>query len=164
MHRWLRANFRAVGVAFAFAARAQSAPAQAPAATARYEAVVERGKPMQLVRVGASNSTAAAEPAPEPCLLERTPPRRTTPSSECTTCHDGGRAVDARTGHKFDIEYQSNGDLRPDPQAFNPKIVLVENRVACMSCHDPASQLPLHLAAPTSGDVAQRLCVACHVR
>jgi hypothetical protein len=100
----------------------------------------------------------------EPCALPLVQDRAATPSSACMTCHDGSKAVDARTGHRYDIEYRSAFDsgLRPNPEQFNPKIVLSNGRVTCLTCHDPTSPADFHLAGPLGGPVKQRMCVACH--
>ncbi len=80
-------------------------------------------------------------------------------------CHDGSRASDARTGHKFDIRYAANGErLRYSPDQFNPNVVLVNGTITCLTCHDPMSKLAFKLAAPLDGFVDARLCVACHFR
>jgi hypothetical protein len=54
------------------------------------------------------------------------------------------------------------GELRADPESFNREVVLQNGTVGCLTCHSPTSRLALHLAAPTSGPVEQRLCTACH--
>lgn len=90
--------------------------------------------------------------------------RRTTASSVCLTCHTSGSGSFEHGGHPVGMAYVTYGkDLRQNPQAFNPAVVLqANNTVACLTCHDPRSQLVQHLAAPTGGEVAKRLCVACH--
>jgi hypothetical protein len=113
-----------------------------------------------------------AEPPPpappaglDACELTVTLDRRGTPSRACMRCHDGSRGSNATTGHRFDIEYVSHGkELRPDPEKFNAKVLLVGGMITCLSCHDPASTAIFHLAAPTSGPVEKRLCAACHIR
>lgn len=113
--------------------------------------------------LGAHPSTAGAQAGPGACIVGTVVDRRTTPSSACTTCHDGKLGM-GENGHRFDIPYDPSRSpgLRRDPEKFNPRVVLVDGKVACMSCHDPASTLLFHLAAPTKGTVAERLCVACH--
>jgi hypothetical protein len=41
--------------------------------------------------------------------------------------------------------------------------VLPGGRITCLTYHDSTSKLVAHAAAPTSGPVEQRLCVACHL-
>jgi hypothetical protein len=98
------------------------------------------------------------------CALGSVQDRAGTPSSTCMTCHDGSQAADARTGHRYDIDYTSAFDpnLRPNPQQFNAAIVLSNGKVTCLTCHDPASKLDFHLAGPLDGPAARRMCVACH--
>jgi hypothetical protein len=116
-----------------------------------------------VVAVVASAGIATAAGDPALCTVGHPLDRKTTPSSDCVACHDGTNASNAKTGHRFDVEYVAAGDLRKDPETFDPKVVLgTGNKVTCLTCHDPASDLPLHLAAPTSGLPEQRLCVACH--
>jgi hypothetical protein len=146
-----------------FPIRASPAPVESPPSTTQYVPIVEPGKPMRFQAM--PPPTAAAEAAPDPCDLDSPQDRRTPTSSRCMQCHDGSKAANATTGHRFDIEYQIYGkELRLEPEKFNPKVVLADGKVTCMSCHEPQSTLRYHLAAPTDGEVAKRLCVACHLR
>jgi hypothetical protein len=131
--------------------------------------VVEPGKPMRLELVSTQPAAAATL---APCTISTPVDRRTTLSSVCMTCHDGSRtgAADARKGHKFGVDYESarsrpGSGLRLDPESFGSLsvVILQAGQVGCMSCHSPTSTLPFHVAAPTGGPVAERLCVACHV-
>jgi hypothetical protein len=135
-----------------------------------------------LVAAGVVRQRAFAGPALAPldggppgdaCLLGALPDRRTTPSSACMACHDGSvkGAADARTGHRYDLDYQRARrestfiELRPDPEGYSAGMVVLQGGlVTCLSCHSPASAAPAHLAGPVDGPLAQRLCVACHVR
>lgn len=124
--------------------------------------VVEPGKPMRFI-------TAAPIPpepaAADPCDLDVPQDRRTATSTACMRCHDGSKAANATVGHKYDIEYVSHGkELRPDPEKFNSKVVLAGGKVTCMSCHVPLATTAFRLAAPTGGELDQRLCTACHIR
>lgn len=128
--------------------------------------VVEPGKPMrfELVKPPQPATPTITAPSAAACALEKPLDRRRTPSSACLECHDGSKALQARTGHKYDVEYaRPASDLRVDPEKFNANVVLADGKVTCLTCHDPASTLPGHLAGPTSGDVDKRLCVACHI-
>jgi hypothetical protein len=109
---------------------------------------------------------AEAQVATFPCILPSITDRRTTPSGACMMCHDGRYARDARLGHPFDVPYPPpmKPDLRVNPSQFNPSVILVDGKVTCVSCHDPASTRQNHLAGPTDGPVLKRLCVACHLR
>jgi hypothetical protein len=115
---------------------------------------------------GVDGGQPASSPSPGSvsCTLGSVTDRSATLSSACMTCHDGSKAVDARTGHRYDIDYRSAFDqsLRPNPQQFDPRIVLSNGKVTCLSCHDPTSKLDFHLAGPLDGPVARRMCVACH--
>lgn len=127
--------------------------------------VVEPGKPMRFETVTPPAAAEAPAADAEPCDLESPQDRRTTPSKKCMRCHDGSRASNAATGHRFDIEYVSYGkELRPDPEKLNPKVVLAGGKVTCLSCHEPLSNAPFRLAAPTNGPSDKRLCAACHIR
>jgi len=125
-----------------------------------------------LPQAGVQITTQPGQPAASPslstgavaCGLSSVQDRAGTPSSTCMTCHDGSQAADARTGHRYDIDYTSAFDpnLRPNPQQFIAAIVLSNGKVTCLTCHDPASTLDFHLAGPLDGLPARRLCVACH--
>lgn len=149
------------------AAMGDSADGGAP----RLVPVLEPGKPMRMQVVvdpaATTVQTTAADGGFTVCAINAPLDRTATPSSTCMRCHDGSKALDARGGHKYDIEYaysvRPGGDLRPDPMQFNSKVVLAAGTITCVTCHDPASTAPYHLAAPTSGDVSKRLCVACHI-
>lgn len=114
---------------------------------------------------------AGQEPPPPPppppaCTLPGVD-RASAPQGECLACHDGSSASDARAGHKFGFDYTAarsrpGADLRLDPQGKNG-VILQDGQVTCLTCHAPTSTLVNHLAAPTGGPVADRLCVACHV-
>ena len=116
--------------------------------------------------LGAHPGVGSAQEQAGTCAgLATNPDRRTTPSSACTACHDGTRAPIGTNDHPVDIAYEpsSDGRLRPEPERFNPHVVVPDGRITCLTCHDPASKERRHLAAPTGGPVAGRLCVACHV-
>jgi hypothetical protein len=142
-----------------------SPPAAAPPEPKRVP-VVEPGKPMRFEIVAPPAAEAPAAPAePEPCDLESPQDRRTTPSSKCMRCHNGSRAMNAASGHRFDIEYSPYGkELRPDPEKHNPKVLLAGGKVTCLSCHEPLSKELFRLAAPMKGPLDKRLCSACHIR
>jgi hypothetical protein len=123
---------------------------------------------MQALRFGALALVAVsaeAQVATFQCILPGITDRRTTQSGACMMCHDGKNAKDARLGHHFDVAYPPpmRPDLRGNPTQFNPAVILVDGKVACVSCHDPASTRQNHLAAPTDGPLPKRLCVACHL-
>jgi hypothetical protein len=66
-------------------------------------------------------------------------------------------------GHRVEVEYVARTkDLKPKPETQGLNIVLPGGRITCTTCHDPASKLRDHVAAPTDGPVAKRMCVACH--
>lgn len=159
---WIAAA--ALAASPSYAARGDSADG----GTASITVVLEPGKPMRFETVTppalAVQGDVAGGGGPE-CALHAPLDRRTTPSSACTQCHDGSKALNASTGHRYDMEYfvRPGGDLRTNPEQFNSAVVLANGKVTCLSCHDSASRLVYHLAAPTGGEVARRLCVACHI-
>jgi hypothetical protein len=118
------------------------------------------GLPAALASDSPAASTSDASVAACP-IHEPTTSRASTPTSACTGCHNRSNA--AHTGHRVDIPYQAHSRLRPDPERFNPAVVLANGTITCLTCHDPRSTLPQHLAAPTGGRVEKRLCIACHV-
>lgn len=161
--RTARAEGRAIArLATAALAALVALPCQAQTAP-RLVPILEPGKPM---RFEAAPPPTTTDPgAPEPCSLDTPLDRRTTPSSACMRCHDGSRASNAGTGHRYDIEYDPYGkELRPEPEKFNEKVVLADRKVTCLSCHESLSTAPFRLAAPTGGTLEKRLCAACHIR
>ena len=159
-------NSRTVATALvgmlAFPGWAQTAPADGTAPAPRMVPVLEPGKPMRFEVV---NPPASAPAAVDPCDLEMPQDRRVPSSTACLRCHDGSRALNASTGHRYDIEYATYGkELRVDPEKFNPKVVVASGKVTCLSCHEPLSTTRFRLAAPTDGPVDKRLCAACHIR
>jgi len=159
-------NSRTVATALvgmlAFPGWAQTAPGDGAAPAPRMVPVVEPGKPMRFEVVSPPAPAAAVV---DPCDLEMPQDRRAPSSAACLRCHDGSRALNASTGHRFDIEYATYGkELRVDPEKFNPKIVVASGKVTCLSCHEPLSTTRFRLAAPTDGPVDKRLCAACHIR
>jgi predicted CXXCH cytochrome family protein len=121
-------------------------------------------------RVIALLAVLAGLPAPTAALCElATADRSRTPSRSCLGCHDGsvasGRLARAHEGsgvHPVDVDYAAaqvrRSGLRPRG-ALPPALVLVDGKVACVTCHDPRSPehgkpaLPLRRSA---------LCFACH--
>ncbi len=104
----------------------------------------------------------------EACELERVD-RVHTPSLRCVSCHDGsvGPGIEFRMGatagsmsHPVDVDYFSAYARQPSkyapPGALPKDVPLVEGRVACTSCHDPASTEPNHVSRQAT------LCDACH--
>ncbi len=111
-----------------------------------------------LVRPNASGS----------CIIGQVDPRHASTAS-CFSCHDGGVALalerrgpqDPGTSHPVDVDYAAAYSRAPGkyvhPGVLPPDVPLVEGKVVCTSCHDPASTAPKHVARP------QSLCNACHI-
>lgn len=83
--------------------------------------------------------------------------------ADCTACHQRIGAL-GHASHRVDVEFAQvwaarQSDFRP-PSSLPPEVVLVNGRVVCTTCHDPASQLPMSLALPV--DPKPRLCLSCH--
>ena len=107
----------------------------------------------------------------ETCELARVSDRGKASSFRCVACHDGTTGagdvfVMGRDGrgqsmsHPVEVDY-GRAQLRDDrhyvPERLIPADVpLVDGKVACTSCHDPASRLAKHVVDPV------RLCYACH--
>jgi len=153
--------------------------ALAVAAPARADELVPIVQPGQPMRFGTAEEAAqvAADAAPVPPDPPRTPnggasclianpllDRRTVASSRCLACHDRHGGSSAAGAHPVDVAYArpSRTSLRSGPETFNAAIVLQGGKVGCLTCHDPKAATLHHLAAPTRGEVAKRLCVACH--
>jgi len=102
-------------------------------------------------------------------------------SSNCISCHDGAGAVaisvDWRnnpaglrslrkphgTDHPIGMDYEGyvasrRGDYKPI-SGFNSKMIFVNGRVGCLTCHDPLNQERKHLVM---SDRNSALCLTCH--
>ena len=101
-------------------------------------------------------------------------------SKDCVSCHDGLRASDvsvnyrnnpdgSRTGrhfsgkdHPIGMEYASYASFRrgyrPVAQ-LNPKMLLVNGKVGCLTCHNPLNPEKSHLVM---SDRRSALCLTCH--
>ena len=125
----------------------------------------------------AQGAGATAAPAPprsgyeETCELARVSDRSKVSSLRCMACHDGSTGagnefVMGRVGrgqsmsHPVEVEYgparMRDGEHYVPENSLPPDVPLVDGRVACTSCHDPASRLAKHVVDPV------RLCYACH--
>ncbi len=99
-------------------------------------------------------------------------------SLDCLGCHDGSRASDVTINLKNDpFRRQQIGGSAKDhaigmdyaayasnPRDFkpvfgNPKMVFVDGKVGCLTCHDPANQERGHLVM---SDRRSALCLTCH--
>ena len=112
----------------------------------------------------AADAGAAAVPAAPLCSLE-TGVDRTAPSSGCTACHTSTTGSFDHGGHRVEVVYEPSygKELRQNPLERGVNVVLPGGRITCLTCHDPQSKLPDHLAAPIGGPVEKRLCTACHL-
>jgi predicted CXXCH cytochrome family protein len=101
-------------------------------------------------------------------------------SRDCLTCHDGGHASDIAIDYRntpgnkiktFDgtkqhpigmnyAAYAAMDHTRFNPgSAFNSKMILVNGRVGCLTCHNPLNPEKSHLVMSDSGSA---LCLTCH--
>jgi hypothetical protein len=119
---------------------------------------------------GASAQPRVARPNVhgEACELEHLDRTRTS-ALVCTSCHDGtiGPGVEFRMGpddggmsHPVEVDYGAAYAKQPDkyvpPSELPENVLLVDGKVTCVSCHDPASTERNHVSRPAS------LCDACH--
>lgn len=99
-------------------------------------------------------------------------------SRDCLGCHDGSRASDVTINLKNDPfrRQQMRGGAKDhaigmdyaayasNPRDFKPvfgntKMVFVNGKVGCLTCHDPANQERGHLVMSDRGSA---LCLTCH--
>ncbi len=99
-------------------------------------------------------------------------------SKECLSCHDGTLSINAGAvaarfnwehgreiglSHPIDVDYAQAYRRRPDryypPASLDPRIVLVEGKIQCITCHDHFSHQRKKLVMDNTGS---RLCLACH--
>jgi predicted CXXCH cytochrome family protein len=76
---------------------------------------------------------------------------------DCEACHDGMLAgsVGGPQGH-VDVYYMAGRDFNA---ALDHRVILVDGRVTCISCHDPYSSEPKRLVMSNH---RSRLCLECH--
>ena len=101
-------------------------------------------------------------------------------SSDCLCCHDGAGAVSVAavwrnnprkipshrqpngTDHPIGMDYESyvsnSRDYKP-VSGLNTKMVFVNGRVGCLTCHDPMNPEKGHLVMSDRGSA---LCLTCH--
>jgi predicted CXXCH cytochrome family protein len=103
-------------------------------------------------------------------------------SSDCLCCHDGAGAVSVAvdwrnnparlrtlkqphgTDHPIGMDYESyvaNGRDYRSVSGLNTKMVFVNGRVGCLTCHDPMNPEKGHLVMSDRGSA---LCLTCHSR
>ena len=103
-------------------------------------------------------------------------------SSDCLCCHDGAGAVSVAadwrnnpgkllshrqpngTDHPIGMDYESyaaNGRDYKSVSGLNTKMVFVNGRVGCLTCHDPMNPEKGHLVMSDHGSA---LCLTCHSR
>ncbi len=99
-------------------------------------------------------------------------------SRDCLGCHDGSRASDVTINlkndpfrrqamrgvtkdHAIGMDYAAYAANPRDfkPVFGNPKMVFVDGKVGCLTCHDPANQERGHLVMSDRGSA---LCLTCH--
>lgn len=98
-------------------------------------------------------------------------------SVDCLTCHDGStvaggevRIYDHAGGNAIgkshpigtdyiDASFRRSGLVRID--RLDRRIVLIDGKIGCLSCHDMLNPGRFHLAVSTAGS---GLCMACHSR
>jgi hypothetical protein len=85
------------------------------------------------------------------CKLFQVAPERV-PAQECMSCHG------MHTTHPVEIDYeaaryQGRSDLRPAADVVRKGVFLPGGKVACVTCHDPASRWAYHLAIPPGAQV-----------
>ncbi len=76
---------------------------------------------------------------------------------DCLACHDGMLAggVGGPEGH-IDVYYMAGKKFNA---ALDRRIILIDGRVTCISCHDPYSSEPKRLVMSNH---RSRLCLECH--
>jgi predicted CXXCH cytochrome family protein len=101
-------------------------------------------------------------------------------SRDCLSCHDGvvagnvhvmyrntpgqkTNSYDGKSVHPIGMNYAAYAamdplDYKPAP-AFNSKMIFVNNRVGCLTCHNPMNPEEKHLVM---SDYRSALCTTCH--
>jgi predicted CXXCH cytochrome family protein len=101
------------------------------------------------------------------CLIETvhlgdSPDLKTLSVNGCLSCHDGaiGPSRGGPGEHKVDILYIASKEKKLW-QVTDKKVVFVEGRVTCISCHNPYKSEIQRLVKSNSDS---RLCLTCHQR
>lgn len=83
-------------------------------------------------------------------------------SSECLSCHDGSSAPLTGYSHPVGVQYPafSRSGRYVSKGALNRRIVLIDGKVGCLSCHNPLNPSKFHLVMSNDGS---RLCFSCHL-
>lgn len=101
-------------------------------------------------------------------------------SRDCLACHDGGHASDVKIDYRnspgnkssryggakdhpigMDYNFYAGMDpvnYKPAP-AFNSKMIFVDGKVGCLTCHNPLKPEKTHLVMSDQGSA---LCLSCH--
>lgn len=85
-------------------------------------------------------------------------------SYQCVSCHDGSIAPATRYSHPVGIEYPMYSTYIShfvSRGALNRRIILIDGKVGCLSCHNPLNPGRNHLVM--SND-RSRLCLSCHMK
>jgi predicted CXXCH cytochrome family protein len=83
-------------------------------------------------------------------------------SYECLNCHDGSTAPLTGNSHPVGVDYpiySMYGSNFVSRGALDRRIILIDGKVGCLSCHNPLNPARDHLVM--SND-RSRLCLACH--
>jgi predicted CXXCH cytochrome family protein len=85
-------------------------------------------------------------------------PEVETLAHNCLTCHDGAVAtsIGGSKDHKVDVLYIPSKDYN---YVTDRRIVFVNGKVTCISCHNPYASEGERLVMSNRGS---RLCLACH--
>jgi predicted CXXCH cytochrome family protein len=85
-------------------------------------------------------------------------------SYECVNCHDGSTATITSFRHPVGIYYPGysmDGRSFISREALNRRIVLIDGKIGCLSCHNPLNPAGDHLVM--SND-RSKLCLSCHIK
>jgi predicted CXXCH cytochrome family protein len=78
----------------------------------------------------------------------------------CHACHNGtlGKDIGGQMDHKVNVYYRPNRDFN---NLSDRRIVLVDGKVTCVSCHNPYKSTSAKLA---KDNTSSRLCLTCHIK
>ena len=84
----------------------------------------------------------------------------TAPESYCLGCHDGAVAVQRglEQDHRLGVQYASSS-TRKMKAVMDKRIVFVDGRISCVTCHDPYRNQDMRLVKSNQGS---GLCLTCH--
>lgn len=81
-------------------------------------------------------------------------------TDECVQCHNSQPAAlqTSQSDHPVNVTYSTEPGYK---QVTDPRVVLVNGKITCITCHDPYQSTPQRLVMPNQDS---QLCLTCHAK